>query len=341
MSKPITLLGIPLFFATMIGNSAMAIDTAPVADIWEKSAITTSQMRISEEAGRREVHIPIHLLQGKSSAAVHDSIENALNLLRNNNKDSNNKGKNPSWAGSATALKASQDTQMALATLASGKLTSNCPDLTIGLISSASAAREYSDGTRGIIFWPTFQPIYGSLPQDTYTGSWEGATSALFYGKTRSNYNNETNKISAEVFQYTLPAMDCKSVVAWYAEAEAEATQPWTTSGGVATIDSDWMHASNGSGTGFPFILSYDIIKDGLYQFGFYNRTYIQIKQNATDFESDFYASANVKPSIYLGFMLKLKAYNGLASTFQDLRHGLGDTFSFPDGILYLRAPVQ
>ena len=317
MSKLITLPGIPLFFATLIGNSAMAIDTVPLPEIWAKSAITTSQMRITEEAGRREIHIPIHLLQGKSSAAVYGSIENAFKLLRNNT-DSDTKSKVPSWAGSATALKASQDTQMALATLASTKLATNCPDLTIGLIPSASAAREYSDGNRGIVFWPS-QPIYGSLPQETYTGSWEGATAAKFYGTLLSSHNNETNRISAEVFQYTLPVLNCKSVVAWYAEAQAEATQPWTTSGGIASIDSDWMHAANGSGTSFPSILSYDIIKDGLFQYGFFNRTYIQIKQNTTDIESDFYASANVKPSIYLGFMLKLKAYNGRASTFQDL----------------------
>lgn len=331
---------------------AWAIDTVPLPEAAENASLDKSLMRVTERAGRKEIRIPMEALQGKSAEGVNATIRQAYQILARTLQtgrevDKNKQGmdvpnlKIPTWARDGAQPQMNQRTMGALSGTAQ-IMSNHCPDLVIGVIPSATAAREYrwdpvNNGSGSIAYWPTFLPP--QLPNSTYRGDWAGATGANFWGWIRVPgswwwFDPIGSIASAEVFQYQLPSLSCNSFVAWYASAVADAPTPWYINADWAMIDTDWMSFVSPQGAGFPTsVNSYQFIAQGLRQ----STGGTTVKYHEYDFEGEFNVPANIAPNIYLGLSLMLMAQDGEASTIRI--GGLGDIFEFPNGIFYLQAP--
>lgn len=219
-------------------------------------------------------------------------------------------------------------------------LTPRCPDLILGQV-KASAFRHYrwaedvEHGYATIVYWPLHQRL-DQVPSETFNGDWSGETGTQFLGQLVVTGHSPGWEFvaGAGVFQFTLPAPQCDSVVYWGTTGRVARRTPWTFDGEKATFWTEWVLHESPEGRGFPasVVSNFMWFRDGL-EGGNVIPEGSWKTNDRQDFNRSFHVKAGVKARIYLGISLGMLADNGTVMT------GLLDTLEFAHGVTYFTVP--
>lgn len=220
------------------------------------------------------------------------------------------------------------------------QLTTSCPDLTIGQV-KASGFKSYYWAQQGenssvqvMIFWPYGQ-YPSQLPSSTFSGDWSGETGAWFVGwlrvKPKKWWFDPYDMVAhAGVFQFTLPAPRCDSIVYWGTKGRVIAVD-WSVTADPGWADTDWLLHESPEGAGFPAgISTYSFFPDGAFK---------NDRGDSTTYDTEvwnrsFRVQAGVQSRIYLGLSVMFFGRNGKIEV-----PGLQSYFNFDYGITYFMVP--
>lgn len=187
-------------------------------------------------------------------------------------------------------------------------------------------------------FWPLSDT--SQLPNQTPTTGWTDETGANFWGweivPGRWPWDPVGAFAQALVLEFAFPAPPCDATLCWGTRARAEAPTPWTLAADFASIDTDWVVREAPDGSGFPAsIMSYSFDASGLLR----DTRGADVSEVTTSLDGCFEVSAGVSAKVQLGASLLLWAKDGRASTIDV--GGIGDHFSFQNGVVFIMAASQ
>ncbi len=222
-----------------------------------------------------------------------------------------------------------------------GALSTDCPDLTIGQVKASDFYSYYwaqkaksSSSTFGL-FYPLGQ-YPNQLPNETPSGIWSEETGAWFLGKLtvppKQFWFDPFDMVAyAGVFQFTLPAPKCDSLLYWGTKGQARAVS-WQATGDPGWIDTDWVLFESPEGAIFPRdIQAFTFFADGLMLDSDGNSTTSETETWNRSFE----VKAGVQSRIYIGLSFMLFGRNCELEI-----PGVQSYFNFDYGITYIMTPL-